>query len=199
MTFSIDDGTLEEVHQQIQEQMRAYQLDLESIHVDMAPYHEQLERIHEQLEPLHDRIAELTEEQTSRIEEQMELNHQVMERHHERMERLHEQLEPLHEEMEVLSHRLEAALVSDVADVLRSHLAAVTSPDAPFDEAAARIVDAGSISIDDDVVRVIAPRREGRKILADLFEPERIGTHDAFDAALDAAVDELSDLEIAIR
>ena len=194
----IDDGTLAEIQQQIHEQMEAHRAELESIRVDMAPYREQLERLHEELEPMHDRIAELTREQTARIHEQMELNHAVMEQQRERMEQIHESLEPFHEEMERMSVRLESALVSDVADVLRSHLGPVSSPGAPFTEAAARIIDEGNIHIHRDVLELNASRSEVRQILGDLFGNERVGTQQAFDAALEAAVDEVSDLPILL-
>jgi beta-lactamase regulating signal transducer with metallopeptidase domain len=198
MTLHIEDGTFDEIQKQIHEQMAAHQFELQSIHVDMAPYHEQIEKIHEQLEPLHDRIADLTAEQTARIHEQLELDHELLEQHREELERFHEQLEPMHEEMEQAGHQIRVALELDVADVLRSHLAPVTSPDAPFDEAAARVVDAGSIRVDDDTVEVIVSKRETREILTDLFEPHRIGGRGAFDTALETAVSETSNLEILV-
>ena len=199
MTFHIDDGTLEEVQRQIHEQMKAHQFELQSIHVDMAPYREQLEQIHAQLEPFLEPIAQLTEEQTARIHERMERNHEVLARQRERMERLHERLEPFNREMERLGDRLQEALQGDVAAVLRSHLGPVTSPDAPFAEAAARILDEASIRLHDDLLEVDVSRREAREILDDLLSPVRIGTEEAFDAALESAVDELADLEIRVE
>lgn len=53
------------------------------------------------------------------------------------------------------------------------------------------------IRIDDDVLELDVSRREVREILSDLFATSRIGTQDAFDEALEAAVDEVSDLEIS--
>ncbi|HSL17510.1 MAG TPA: M56 family metallopeptidase [Methylomirabilota bacterium] len=199
MTFHIDDGTLEEIKRQIHEQTENLHLELESVHVDMSPYREQLERIHEQLGPLHERIARLTEEQTARIHERMERSHEVMARQHERMERLQAELEPLHRKMERLGDRLQEALKGDVAAVLRSHLGSVTGPDAPFAEAAARLLEEASIRLHDDLLEVNVSRREAREILDDRFSPVRIGTEEAFDAALESAVDELADLEIRVE
>jgi beta-lactamase regulating signal transducer with metallopeptidase domain len=198
MTFHIDDGTLEEVQRQIHEQMESFHFELDSVHVDMGPYREQLERIHEQLEPLHERIARLTEEQTARIQERMERNHEVLARQHERMERLQRDLEPLTREMERRGERLQHALQGDVAAVLRSHLGPVAGPDAPFAEAAARLLDEASIRLHDDVLEVNVSRREAREILDDLFSPVRIGTEEGFDTALESAVDELAGLEIRV-
>ncbi|HSN54410.1 MAG TPA: M56 family metallopeptidase [Candidatus Sulfomarinibacteraceae bacterium] len=198
-TFHIDDGTLEEIQRQIHEQMENLHLELESVHVDMGPYREQLESIHEQLGPLHEQIARLTEEQTARIHERMERNQEVLARQHERMERLQRDLEPLAREMERRGERLQDALQGDVAAVLRSHLGPVAAPDAPFTEAAARLLEEASIHLHDAVLEVDVSRREAREILDDLFSPVRIGTEEGFDAALESAVDELADLEIRVE
>jgi hypothetical protein len=114
------------------------------------------------------------------------------------MEQIHESLEPFREEMERMSVRIEGALVSDVADVLRSHLGPVSSPGAPFTEAAARIIDEGNTHIHNNVLELHASSSEVREILGDLFGNERVGTQEAFDAALEAAVDEVSDLRILL-
>jgi beta-lactamase regulating signal transducer with metallopeptidase domain len=205
MTFHIDDGTLEEVQRQIHEQMEAYRGQLESIHIDMEPYHEQLERFHEELEPLQEKLAQLTAEQMAEIHEQLETYRAMMdvemgdlEDFHLEMEKIHEEMEPLREEMERAGVRLERALVSDLADVLRSHLGPVTSPGASFTEAAARIVDEGNIHLDDDTLELHVSRSEVREILDDLFAGERIGTQEAYDRALAAAVDDVSDLRIQV-
>ena len=65
-------------------------------------------------------------------------------------------------------------------------------------EEAARIIDDGNIHIHRDVLELNASRSEVRQILGDLFGNERVGTQEAFDAALEAAVDEVSDLEILL-
>ncbi len=119
-----------------------------------------------------------------------------MEPFQKEMERLHEEMEPFHEAMEGLGERIEAAIANDVAAVLRSHLGSVTGPGAPFAEAAARIIDDANIHINDDLLELNASRREVREILTDLFSPLRVGTQDAFDDALESAVDDVSDLEI---
>jgi beta-lactamase regulating signal transducer with metallopeptidase domain len=204
MTFHIDDGTLKEVQRQIREQMEAHRVELESIHFDLTPYHEQIEALHAQLEPMRDRIAELTAEEHARIRDQMEKNEALMaiereqmEKVHDEMERIHEEIEPLHEEMERMADRIERALVNDVAAVIRSHLGPVTSPEAEFGEAARRLVEEADIHIDDDVLELDVSRREARQILGDLFKALRIGSEEAFDDALDRAVDDVCNLELS--
>ena len=196
LELHIDDGTLEEIQEQIHEQMEAHRVQFESIHVDMEPFHEQMGALHAQLEPLHEQIKAFhLEAMPSR--EEIDRIHAEMEPFREEMERLHEEMEPFHEEMERLGDRIEIALHNDVAAVLRSHLGSVTNPAAPFDEAAARIVEDAHIHINDDVLELDVSRREVREILSDLFTRSRIGTQNAFDDALEAAADEVSDLEIS--
>jgi len=206
MTFHIDDGTLDEITSQIHEQMETHHSNLESIRFDMEPYHAKIAELHAQLEPMHEELARLSREQTELVREQimeseemMALEHEQMELMHEKMEEIQREMEPFHEEMERIGVRIENAMVSDVADVLRSHLGAVTTPGAPFTEAAARIIDDANIHLDDDLLELHASRREVREILEDLFGPERIGTEDAFDAAIDLAADHVSDLQIVVE
>jgi uncharacterized coiled-coil DUF342 family protein len=197
MELHIEDGTYEDIQRQIHEQMEAHHVQFESIHVDMAPFHDQLEDLHAQLEPLHEKI-EVLHLETLPSQEEMERIHEEMEPLHEEMERIHEEMKPFHEEMERLGERIEGALVGDVADVIRSHLGPVTGPGGPFDEAAARIIDEGNLRINDEIVRLHASPRETREILRDLFGSLRVGTQDAFDRALDAAVSDVSNLELNI-
>ncbi|MCU0305124.1 MAG: hypothetical protein MUC56_13820 [Thermoanaerobaculales bacterium] len=205
VTFHVDDGTIEEIMEQVHEQMEAQRIDMESIHLEMAPFQEKIAELHAELEPMHRELARLSEEQHARLQEQLK-GHEALiaaeesrlEAMHEAMARVHDEMEPLHEEMERIGARIESALVDDVADLLRSHLGPVTSPGAPFREAAARIVDDGRIHIHDGVLELEASRREVREILDDLFTPERVGTEEAFGAALEAAVDEVADLRIAV-
>jgi len=195
MELHIEDGTLEEIQEQIHEQMEAHHSQLESVHIDMEPFHEQMEALHAQLEPLHEKMEALHLE-TMPFHEEMERFHAEMEPFQEEMDRLHEEMEPFHEEMERMGERIEAALHNDVVSVLRSHLGSVTSPTAPFAEAAARIIEDSNIHIHNDVLELDVSRREVREILSDLFTPSRVGTQDAFDNALEDAVDDVSDLEI---
>ena len=195
MQLHIEDGTLEQVQDQIHAQIEAHHVDFESIHIDMEPYHAQIEALHEQLEPLHEKIEALHLEALPSHEE-MERIQAEMEPYQEEMERIHEEMEPFHEEMELIGDRIETAIVNDVATVLRSHLGPVTGPGAPFAEAAARIVDDANIHINNDLLEINASRREVREILGDLFTPLRVGTQDAFDDALEAAVGDVSNLEI---
>ncbi len=193
--FHIDDGTLEEIQEQIHAQMEAHHAQLESVHIDMEPIHLQLEELHAQLEPLQLQMEEIHLESIPSHEE-MDRIQAEMEPFHREMEELQMEMEPFEEEMERADERIQSALISDVAAVLRQHLGPVTGPDAPFTEAAARIVDDANIHIHNGVLEINASRREAREILTDLFTPVRIGTQDAFDDALSNAVDEVSDLEI---
>ena len=198
MELHIEDGTLEQIQDQIHEQMEAHHAEFESVHIDMEPFHDQMEDLHAQLEPLHEQL-ELLHLETMPSHEEMERFHAEMEPLHEEMERLHEEMEPFHEAMEELGERIEGAIAHDVADVLRSHLGPVTGPGGPFDEAAARIIDEGSLHIDDEIVELHASRTETREILNDLFSSLRIGTQDAFDQALEAAVVDVSNLELSVN
>lgn len=179
MEIHIEDGTLEDVQRQIHEQIEAHMelisemedlhVEMASVHVDMEPMHEQMEQIHIQMEPFH-----------------------------EKMEQFHRELEPFHEEMELLGNRLEGAITAEVAAFLSDELGAVTSPEADFHDAAARIVEDASINVRDDVVSVDASRGNTRDILKDLYGPQRIGMQEAFDDAVERAVDGLSPMRIQV-
>jgi beta-lactamase regulating signal transducer with metallopeptidase domain/predicted nucleic acid-binding Zn-ribbon protein len=197
MEFHIEDGTLEEVQFQIQEQMAEFHEQMGSIHLDLEPFHEQMEALHEQLEPMMEKIHAIHAESVPSHEE-MERIHAEMEPFHEEMERIHQEMEPLEEELERMGERVEQAIQGDVADVLRSHLGPVTGPGAPYREAAARIVDDAHIHISNGLLELDASKREVQEILTDLFAPSRIGTQNAFDHAVQAAVEEVCDLEIRI-
>jgi predicted nucleic acid-binding Zn-ribbon protein len=197
MEFHIEDGTIDEIHHQIQEQMSVHMELMENIHIDMEPYHEQLEAIHKEMEPLYEELAEVHVDMEP-IHAQIEDLHIKMEPFHEHMEELHVVLEPFEEEMEILGERLEKALQSEVAGYLRSELGAVTSPGAPFDEAAARIVDDAHINVDDDMLKFRGDEREIAEILNDLFLPHRVGTQDNFDFAVQSAATGLSPMVIQV-
>jgi len=193
----IEDGTLEEVQKQIQEQVEAHMKTVEEIHVNMEPYLAQMEKIHLEMEGLHGQLAEIHIDMEP-VHAQIEQIHIDMEPFHEKMEQLHQELEPFHEEMEVLHERMEHVLQAEVASYLRDELGSVTAPGAEFEEAAARIIDDARIRFDDNVVRVNASRSDAREILTDLFTPHRVGTQDAFDAAIDRAVSGLSPMTIKV-
>jgi len=197
MELHVEDGTYGQIQEQIHAQMGAHHAQLESVHIEMEPFHAQMAALHAQLEPLQEQIEALHLEAIPSHEE-MDRIHAEMEPFQEEMEQLHEEMEPFHEEMELIGDRIETAISNDVAAVLRSHLGPVTGPKAPFAEAAARITDDANIHINDDLLELYASRREVREILTDLFSPLRVGTQDAFDDALEAAVDEVSDLEIRL-
>jgi soluble cytochrome b562 len=195
LEIHIEDGTLDEVQRQIHEQIEAHMELIEDIHVDMEPFLEQIEAIHVEMEDLHVEMANIHVDMEP-FHQKMEQFHIEMEPFHEKMEQLHHELEPFHEEMELLGNRLEKAIKAEIAAYLRDELGAVTSPEADFHDAAARIVDDASINVRDNVVRVDAPRGNTREILNDLYGPQRIGLQEAFEEAVERAVDGLSDLRI---
>ncbi len=193
----VEDGTLAEVQQQIQEQIEAHMATIEKIHIDMEPIHEQIAAIHEQLEPLHEQMAKIHIDMEP-MQQEIERIHSEMEPIHERIEEMHLEMEPIHEELGRLGERLEDALRGEVATVLREHLDAVTGPNAPFTEAAARILEDAEVHVDDGTVEVMASRTEARQILADLLGPLRIGGQSAFDEALEGAATALSPLVLQV-
>ncbi len=191
----IDDGTLEDVQRQIHEQIESHMELIEEIHVDMEPFLEQIEAIHVEMEDLHVEMANIHVDMEP-FHEKMEQFHIEMAPFHQKIEQFHRQLEPFHEEMEALGNRLEKAIETEIAAYLRDELGAVTSPEADFLDAAARIVEDADINVHDDVVRVNAPRGNTRDILTDLYGPQRIGIQEAFDEAVERAVNGLSPLRI---
>ncbi len=197
LVIHVDDGTVEEVQHQIQEQITQQMAAMESIHVDMQPLIEQIEAIQAEMDPLHHEL-EAVHVQMEPIHQQLESLHLDMEPIHEQMEAVQKAMEPLHEQLEGLGDRFERAVGNEIGSVLRERLGPVTAPGAPIDEAAARIAVDADINLDDDVVRVNAPRSEAHEILTDLLAPHRVGTQEAFDAAVNGAVDALSPLVIRI-
>ena len=195
LEIHILDGTLEDVQRQIHEQIEAHMELFRDIHVDMEPFHEHFETIHEEMAKLHEEMG-LVHINMEPVHEQMANIHVEMAPFHAKMAQLHLQMEPFHEEMELLGNRLEEAVAAEVAAFLRDELGAVTSPEADFHDAAARIVEDASINVRDNVVRVDAPRGNTREILNDLYGPQRIGLQEAFDEAVERAVDGLSSLRI---
>jgi DNA repair exonuclease SbcCD ATPase subunit len=181
MEIFVEPGTLEEIEQQIHSQLEEIHRQIGEVHVNMEPLHEQLEAIHLQMEPLHEEMARL---------------HREMEPIHERMEEIQRGMEPLHEEMELLGKRLDDALRVEVAGRLRAQLGPVTGPEAPFNEAAAHILERSTVRIDGDTVTIIGSATENGRILTDLLGPHRIGASQNFDNAVRSASAEMSQLEI---
>ena len=197
LVIHVDDGTVEEIEHQIQEQVSKQMEAMESIHVDMEPLMRQIEAIQAEMEPLHKEL-EAVHIQMEPVHEQLENLHLDMEPIHEQMEAVQKAMEPLHQELERLGDRFERAVGGEIESVLRERLGPVTAPGAPIDEAAARIAEDAHINVDDDVIRVQVSRSEAQEILTDLLAPHRIGTEDAFNAAVAAAADALSPLVIRI-
>ena len=197
MDLHIEDGKLEDIERQIHEQMAAHMGQLETIHVNMQPFLEQMEAIHEEMAGLFEEMAEVHIDMEP-IHAQIEKIHVDMEPFHEQLEQLHIELEPFHEEIERLGDRLENAIQGEVTSYLRSELGAVTSPGAPFDEAAARIVDDSHVNVDDDTLKIDGDQDKIREILTDLLLPHRIGTQEVFDQAIDNASTGLSPMVIQV-
>jgi len=191
LVLHMEDGTLEEIERQIRDQMAEHMKKFEAVHAEMEPLTRQMEELHQQMEPLHRELE--------RVHLDMEPVHREMEKLHEHMDEVRRGMEPLQEELELLGDRFEAAVQVEVAAVLREHLGAVTTFDAPFDEAAARIVGESHLHVIGDVVELDASRREVREILTDLMKSHMTGLEEAFAAAIDDSADALSPLQISIE
>ncbi len=196
MKLHIEDGTLEQIQEQIHEQMEAHHAQLESVHIDMEPFHAQMEALHAQLEPLQQTDRSSPSRSHAVAANRWSGSMPRWSRSRRTWKDSTRRWSPSTKRWKSCGERIEAAIANDVAAVLRTHLGPVTGPGAPFAEAAARIIDDANIHINDDLLELNASRREVREILTDLFTPLRVGTQDAFDDALEAAVDEVSDLEI---
>ncbi len=197
MDLHIEDGKLEDIERQIREQMAAHMGQIESIQVNMQPFLEQMEKIHQEMAGLNEEMAEVHIDMEP-IHAQIEKIQVDMEPFHKQMEQLHAELEPFHEEMEILGDRLEKAIQGEVTTYLRSELGAVTSPGAPFDEAAARVIDDADINVHDKVLKINGDDTEIREILNDLLLPHRIGTQESFDRAIENAATGLSPMVIQV-
>jgi beta-lactamase regulating signal transducer with metallopeptidase domain/predicted nucleic acid-binding Zn-ribbon protein len=197
MELHIEDGKLEDIERQIHEQMAAHMGQIETIQVDLEPFLKQMEAIHQEMSGLYEELAEVHIDMEP-IHTQMEKIHVDLEPFHEQMEKIHAELEPFHREMEILGDRLEKAIQAEVVSYLRSELGAVTSPGAPFDEAAARIIDDANINVHDKVLKINGDDTEIREILTDLMLPHRLGTQESFDRAIDNAATGLSPMVIQV-
>lgn len=198
LVLHIEDGTLDEIHRQIDEQLKAnfknielshaalepHLKDLELVHLEMEELHKHLEKIHLEMEPQHEAIEEM---------------HRALEPLHDEMDQLHDEMEPFHRQMEQLGERLDNAISDEVAGRLQTHLGPVTSPGAPFGEAARRIISSARVRIRNEVIDIDSPFNENQEILQDLFTKHRIGTEEAFNEAVTAAAEELEDLRISMK
>lgn len=197
MEIHIEDGTLVQVQEQIATQIAAHMEQFEQVHVDMEPYLAHIEKLHEQLEPLHEEMAQIHVDMEP-FHREMKKFEVEMEGFERQMEKFHEQMEPLHREMERLQERLDEAVQRELEAYLRDRLGAVAAPGTDFSEGAARIADDARIEIDDGVLELRPRRTDVREVLDDLYGPQRIGTRDAFDAAVDDAAAGLDPLRISI-
>ena len=193
--FHIEDGTIDEVHEQIQAQMEIHMNGMEKIHLEMEPLMDQMKQIHVEMEDLHLQMADIHFDMEP-YEEMMAQIQIDMEPFHEEMEKIHIKMEPFHEEMELLGDRMEKAIQSEVIAVLQAELGPVIAPGTPLDEAAALIAEDASVNINKDTLKFRASRGRTRDVLIDLLSGRRIGTQKAFDEAIDSAVAALSPLVI---
>ena len=188
----------EEAIAQIEEAMKPHLERLEEIEIDMEPHLKHLELVHLEMEELHKHLEKIHLEMEPQ-HEAMEEMHRALEPLHEEMELMHQEMEPFHHRMEQLGKRLDNAITDEVAERLQSHLGAVTSPGAPFGEAAQRIISSARVRIRNEVIAVMSPFNENQEILQDLFSSHRIGTSEAFNEAITAAAEELKNLRISVK
>jgi len=198
LELHIEDGTLEEIERQIREQLEPLQEELEQLHASMAPQLEQIEAIQHEMEPITAKL-EAAHGQLAPQHEELERLHAEMEPHQEHMEAVHRELEGFHQEMERLGEQLEKAIGDEVAAVLREHLGSVTDAQASLRPVAGQLLDDASINVHGDVVRISLSEKEAREILSSRLAPHRIGSQEAFDAAVAAAAAAVADLEITAR
>jgi uncharacterized coiled-coil DUF342 family protein len=177
--------------------MEIHMQGLEEIHLDMEPYMEQIEAIHAEMEGLHEQMAEVHIDMEP-IHAQMAEIHVELEPFHGQMEKIHIELGSFHEEMEELGERMEHALQIEVIAVLQDKLGSVIAPGTPLDEAAAKIAEDAHIRIDEDTLTFRASRGHTRDVLIDLLSDHRVGTQQAFDDAIDSAVNALTPLVIVV-
>jgi len=169
--------------EELQEQLEPFLERIEEIHVEMEPLHAELEEIHRMAEPIRievDAIQARIEPMTRRLEE------------------VQDEMAPVLAEVERAADRVQAAVVAEIEQAVRGHLGAVSSPGAPFREAAERIVDRGRVEVDGDELRLDADRDDVHDLLRDLFAAHRTGARDVFDAALEAAADALSRYRVSV-
>lgn len=198
LELDLERGTVDDIQRQVEAELGPHLATLEQLQLDLKPLHEHLEKLHRELEPLHEHLAEV-HEQLAPQHEELERLHERMQPMHEAIQAMHAEMAPLHQELEATARRVERALATDVEAELRERLGAVVVPGAPWSEAAARIVDEGSLHVDDDLVRLHVSRTEVREILTDLMTPHRVGADDAFAAALEDTVREVSSFRIEVR
>jgi len=198
LVLHIEDGTLDDIHRQIDEQLQANLENIELSHEALEPHLKELELVHLEMEELHKHLEKIHLEMEPQHEAMEEL-HRALEPLHDEMERMHDEMEPFHHRMEQLGDRLDDAIADEVAGRLQSHLGPVTSPGAPFGEAARRIISSARVRIQNEVIAVMSPFNENKEILQDLFTSHRIGTEETFDEAITAAAEELENLRISVK
>ena len=203
----------DEVMDRIQEVMKSVHERIASSMRDMQPQLEQLETMHQRLEPFHERMEQIHKEMEpvladmERIQAEMEPDlagldelHASLEPMQERIEKIQRSIEPLTKQMDVLGDQLRDALRGQVRSILERDLGAVAAPDAPFDEAADRLLERANIHLEDDALKLRISHREARRVLEDLVAPRRrAGASESdMNAAIDTAAASLRSLEVRV-
>ncbi len=106
-------------------------------------------------------------------------------------------MRPLHEEMGRRHRELERELTGLVERMLARELAGVTAAGTDYAPAAARVVDAVSLRVDDGVLRVMSSSAEVRAIVSETLAGRVTASEEEFAAAVERFVRALGDLEVA--
>jgi beta-lactamase regulating signal transducer with metallopeptidase domain/predicted nucleic acid-binding Zn-ribbon protein len=196
----------------VHQEMEPLHERMQAIHQQMAPVFERMAAVHEEMEPLHERMAvvhqqmEPVHQRMGAVHESMEPYHQRMSERHESMEpyfekmgEIHERMRPLHEEMGRRHLELERELTGLVERMLATELGGVTAAGTDYAPAAAGIVDAVSLRVEDGTLRIRSSDAELRQIL-DVALGDRItGSEPGYSAAADRFLRTLGDLQIESR
>jgi len=193
---------MESVHQRVDVRMREMQPQLErleAMHQRLEPYHQRMEQIHAEMEPVLAEVERMHAEMEPELAGLDELQ-TALEPMQEKIDEVQRRLEPLTERMDALGDQLKDALRDTVRSALERDLGGVATSDAPFEEAADRLLERASIRLDDDAVELRISRREARRVLEDLIAPHRragVG-EDEMRAAIETAADGLRSFEVTL-
>jgi len=192
---------LTESMQKVHQEMAPHQERLEALRREMEPYHQRMEEIHRQMEPVREDLERLHESMRPEMD-RLRAAEEQLRPFHKQMREAERALRPYSDKLETLAATLREELQVIVRARLEQHIGTFVSAEAPWDEAAARLV-AGSHSIDLDdasVLELRLPRSETRTILTDLMGPaRRPGVSEAqLKAGITAAVEAIAELEVEL-
>ena len=203
---------MEEVAHAIEAIELESEMDAEEMRQAIEPHLERLQELRLQIEPVHVRMERL-QEVLEPLQVEMQSAQQAVQERHLEMERLHAELEPLTQEIERLhetiepirgelertAEQIDRAVAREVESAIRAGMASVVAADAPFDEAARRVVAASEVRIEHGALIVYGPAGETRMILSDLMRVHRRSDDDAFESALESTVRELTPLRRSVE